>query len=78
MSQQSDPSSGFAAVTKSDTTILENVRALWVGGAGDLAVQAKAGNPTITFKGVAAGSIVPIKAARVMAATTATDIVALY
>lgn len=78
MSQASDPSSGAAAVTKSDTTILENVKALWIGGAGDVAVQFKVGGATITFKGCGAGTVLPIKVARVMAATTATDIVTFF
>jgi len=73
-----------AAVTKSDTTLV-NARGLYVGGAGDVVVilvedydpAAPTAN-TVTFSGVPAGTILPVAATKVMAATTATLIVALY
>lgn len=69
------PAVGGAAVTKSDTTVV-NFRALYVGGAGDVAVTGQDGN-NVTFVGVPAGSIIPICCTRVLAATTATNIVGL-
>lgn len=76
------PATAAAPVTKSDTTVVR-ARALYVGGAGDVAVQmlgnaVSPGTTTVTFVGVPAGTILPISAYRVMDATTATNIVALY
>ncbi len=70
--------SGGAAVTASDSTDLGRVRALWVGGAGNLAVQFVDTATTVTITGVPAGTLLPIQVNKVMAATTATSIVALY
>ncbi len=50
---------------------------LYVGGAGDVSVTLESGN-TVTFAGVNAGSFLPILAKQVLAATTASDILALY
>lgn len=78
MSVKSDPASGFAAVTKSDTIPLPTTsRALYVGTSGNLAVKGRAGT-TVTFVGVPAGTVLPIEAVYVMAATTAADIVAMF
>lgn len=67
-----------AAVTPSDATIL-SCHSLYVGGAGNLAVQTiDATATTITLVGVPAGTIIPLACYRVLAATTATNIVALY
>lgn len=71
------PASGAAAVTPSDSTEI-NCRALYVGGAGNVVVQMPNRDVSITFSGVLAGTILPVSARRVMAATTATNIVALY
>jgi hypothetical protein len=66
-----------AAVTTSDTTLIPRPKALYVGGAGDVAVQFVAGT-TVTLKAVPVG-ILPIRPVRVMATnTTATNIVGLY
>lgn len=64
------------AVTKSDTTVLRDVAALFVGGAGDVTVRTVRGT-TVAFVGVLAGSILPIAVDQVRAATTATNIVAI-
>jgi hypothetical protein len=74
------PSSRAFAVTKSDVTVLAGVRSLYVGGAGDLTVEML--NPetpgvTVVFTAVPAGTVLPISVERVLAATTATNIVAL-
>lgn len=68
----------LAAVTASDDTVL-NCQGLYVGGTGDLALQAadQAGT-TVTLQDIPAGTFVPIACYKVMAATTATNIVALF
>lgn len=70
----------LVAVTKSDTVDLTiYARALWVGGAGDVAVVGPDGPDTPTvLKGVPAGTRLDVQARRVHSTgTTATDIVAL-
>lgn len=52
-------------------------RAVYVGGEGDLAVVMKGGQ-TVTFKGVSAGALLPIRAQKVLGATTATSILFLW
>lgn len=72
------PAVDFAAVTPSDSTVLSGVRALYIGVAGNLAVRAVGSSTTVTFTAVPAGMLLPIAVDRVMAATTATNIVVLY
>lgn len=69
----------FLAVTASDSTII-NCRAIYVGGAGNLALSISSTASAVTFTGVAAGSVLPIQLdqGRIMSTnTTATAIVAL-
>jgi hypothetical protein len=78
----SNPSALFSArklvsVTPSDTTDLTGTRALWIGGGGTLAVRCVDDSSTVSLT-VPAGTLLPLFASRVMAATTATGIVALY
>lgn len=71
--------SSFQAITPSDTTLI-NCRAIYVGGAGNLAVSPdKTAGTTTTFTAPPVGSIVPVELnqGRVMAATTATLLIAL-
>ncbi len=71
--------SGLAAVTKSDTTLI-NCRALWIGGTGDVAISTSATAAAVTISAVPAGVLLPIglDQGRVMSTnTTATLIVAL-
>lgn len=72
------PASGAAAVTPSDTTELGPCRALYIGGTGNVVVHMPGRDTAVTFSNVLAGTILPVSARRVMAATTATNIVALY
>ncbi len=86
----SAPGQDAASVTKSDTTILaitnaagdttnQPCRALYVGGAGDVAVRLWYSQHVVTFPSVPAGSILPIACDRVMSTnTTATNIVAIF
>lgn len=66
------------AVTPSDSDQLTPPsRAVYVGGAGDLAVQ-MAGGGTATFVGVAAGATLPLCVDKVLATgTTATSVLLL-
>ncbi|MBY5821473.1 hypothetical protein [Rhizobium leguminosarum] len=73
------PASGFAAITPHDSTDLTYVtRAIFVGGAGNL-VAVDEQNNAVTFTGVTAGSVLPIRVRRVNStSTTATALVALW
>jgi len=73
------PSSDAAVVAPSDATPLTFVtKALFVGGAGNVAVIMQ-GGAAVTFTGVLAGQILPIRVSQVKATgTTATNIVALW
>jgi hypothetical protein len=67
------------AVTANDSTNLGCTRAVWVGGAGDLAVTFYRTGNVRTIVGVPAGTMLPIRVSKVMSTnTTATSILALY
>lgn len=71
--------SSFAAVTPSDSTAV-TCRAIWVGGAGNIALSTSSTASAVTIEGVAAGTVLPIAldGGRIMStSTTATKIVAL-
>lgn len=79
-----EPSFKFVAVTKSDTAKLtynnEYVRtkALFIGGAGDVAVKNDLGT-SVTFQNVPAGSVLPISTDMLLSTGTgATNVVALF
>jgi hypothetical protein len=74
------PSTDCRPVTKSDSTNLPGgyTRALWVGGAGDVAVRMASGQ-NATFVGVPAGTRLDIVVDRVLdTGTTATSLVAMH
>lgn len=74
------PASKLVAITKSDSTDLtaSKIRALWVGGAGDVAVIALNDTAAVTIASVPAGTLLPISVVKVMSTnTTATSIVGL-
>ena len=72
------PYRSAVAVTTSDATIIPTTDALYVGGAGNIAVTMKNGD-TVTFTGVPVGTTLPIAVTQVKAtSTTATLILALY
>lgn len=62
------------AVSPSDTTEL-SAGSLYIGGAGDVVVILEDDDTPVTYTGVNAGTFMPISVRRVMAATSATDIV---
>lgn len=70
------PAAGVIAVTPSDATVLKNVRGLYIGGAGNVAVTMQDGS-TATFTAPPIGTVLPLQVTKVNAATTATLIVAL-
>ncbi len=78
MSVDADPALG-AVVPVADTDIEpRNIRAVYVGGGGNLAVITSRGE-TVTFTGVPDGTLLPIRIRRVLSSgTTATNILALY
>lgn len=68
---------GAFAITKSDVTVFQICRAIYVGTTGDVAVRMPDGM-TITFKTVPVG-ILPVQADMVMSTgTTAAEMIALY
>lgn len=70
---------GAFTITPSDSTLL-NLRALYVGGAGNISINVAAtGGTTVVITAPPVGSIIPIRLeqGRVMAATTATALVGL-
>ena len=73
------PAANAEAVTESDSDYLDPYpRSLWVGGAGNLVVDMVGGQRDVAFNNVPAGTMMPIRVTKVKAATTATDIVALW
>lgn len=71
---------GAQAVTASDSTELPCTRALYVGTGGNVSVIMGDGQngSAVTFSNVPTGVILPIQVVKVMAATTASNILALY
>ncbi len=74
------PASHAAAVTPSnDTPLTTQARALYIGGAGDVALKLTDDDTAVTFKAVPVGTVLPVRAKYVMSTnTTATLIVALW
>jgi hypothetical protein len=74
------PATSLVAITPADTDLAKGpCRAIWVGGAGNLSlIAADDGSTTVAILGVPAGTLLPIRAKQIKAATTATSIVALY
>lgn len=76
--QLDSPSGWIEAVTPHDTTTLARIsRGIYVGVAGNVTVLTEQGQ-TVTFVGVPAGTILPIRVQRVNSTnTTATTMLAL-
>ena len=83
MSRAQESGVDAASVTPNDNANLPNnadrpVRAVWIGGAGNLRVDMTNGTD-VTFVGCLAGSLIPISVKKVYATgTSATSIVAVY
>jgi hypothetical protein len=72
------PAPNAIAVTESDSEDLSSFsRAIYIGGDGNLTVEMASGQE-VTFTGLIAGTVLPIRVRKVKTATTATNIVALY
>lgn len=82
------PSSGKPAYKQAEavniastdhTAAYDNVRGIWVGGAGTLIVRLANDNADSTFVGVAAGSLLELNVRKVVkTSTTATNMLLLY
>lgn len=78
MAVLTEPASNAVAVTPSDDTVFSPAtRGIWVGTAGNLVVRMLETGTTITFK-VPAGVMLPLRVTRILAATDADDIVAVW
>lgn len=72
-----DSAEDAVTVIPSDATVYDPpLSSLWIGGLGDVAVRTRAGS-TVTFTGVPAGTEMKVQVDKVLAATTASDIVGL-
>ena len=73
------PAMRAAGVAPSDSAVLADIpKALYIGTAGHLSVILVGDSVAVTFRNVAAGTILPVRAQKVMlTGTTAADIVAL-
>ena len=67
---------GFAITKSDDDELAQVTRGIYVGGAGNISLVTERGN-TIVLKGALAGTILNVRAVKVLAATTATDLVGL-
>ena len=74
------PAQSAVAITPSDASNLaRESRGIWVGGAGDLKVDMVGTGTGVTFVGIPAGSLLPLRVSKIYATgTTATDIVEVY
>ena len=74
------PANDYVTITPNDSNDLNRVcRGLYIGTTGDLAIIGQPGSSAVTFSNVAAGTVLPLRASRVMATnTTAANIIALY
>ncbi len=65
------------AITPADTDLVQPVRAIYVGGSGNLKIS-DTGGGAVTFSNVPAGVILPVMARRIWSTgTTASNIVGL-
>lgn len=83
MSRKAESGLDAASVTPNDSVDLPNtsdkpVRAVWIGGSGNIRVNTSDGND-VTFVGCVAGSMIPISVTRIYSTnTTATSINVVY
>ena len=72
------PSANAEAVTPADSDLSFITRGIYIGGSGNLVVVMAGTGATVTFNSVSAGIVYPIMASQIKAATTCTNVVALY
>ncbi|GAA0738018.1 spike base protein, RCAP_Rcc01079 family [Sphingomonas japonica] len=77
--QVSAPATRAVAIVPHDTAALADIpKALYVGSGGTLVLRASGSTGDASFRNVASGSVLPVRASHVRATgTTAADIVAL-
>jgi len=74
----SPPENAAAIVPSDGADLAELTRALYVGGGGDVALR-MAGGELVTLANLPAGTLIPLRVARVLASgTTATALVGLW
>jgi hypothetical protein len=71
----SDPGWDAIAISGSGSSFTYGVRALYVGGLGDVEVVTAGGN-TVKFTSVPAGTILPIRCTKLTTNTTASGVIA--
>ena len=71
------PAGWCVEITPADVDLDFVTRALYIGTAGDVKIITANGN-TVTFVAVLGGSILPVRALQVMAATGASNIIGMY
>jgi len=73
------PASKATAIVPNNAAPLDfATRGIYVGGGGDLRVEMQDGGPPVTFVGLSAGLVLPVRVAQVFATgTTATNLVGL-
>lgn len=72
-----DSSETAFAITPHDANLLANItKRIYVGGTGDVRATMADGT-AVTFVGVPAGTILPIRAKKILTATTATNLVGM-
>jgi len=76
----SSPAIQAAPLTKSDANVIDPpTKAIYVGGAGDVTVLMADDSTPVTFAGVQAGTLLPIRIQKLMSTgTAATSVLALY
>ena len=79
MSLLQDPARKCAAVTPSDSTPVGDVRGVFVGTGGNVALRLIGDTSAVVHKNVPSGSYLPVRATYIYSTgTTATDIVAWF
>lgn len=63
------------AITPADGTTFQRVRALWVGGAGDITLRHQKNGTTALFSAVPAGTMLPVCAVEVLATGTSATLI---
>ncbi len=74
------PGENAVAVTPSDSTVLATTRFLYIGGGapGNLVVDMVGGQTDVTFATVPVGTLLPLRVTKVKAATTCSDVIAIW
>lgn len=78
MAVDSGPTRRSLAVTTSDSAIQPVGRALFVGTAGNITGRLADDTVDVVYKGVAAGTVLPMQFSLIKTATTAADMVILF